>query len=75
MPQNGGQNEEPPTKVTIACVTPTVWEVRNAPEQGKQSYVAHKWADWLHIPCQRGAHQCLRVGDKISLKSKHLFGY
>ena len=34
-------------------------------EQGTKSEVAHKWADWLLIPCRFGDSQRFAVRDKI----------
>ena len=37
----------------------------NSLERGTKSEVAHKWADWLHNPCELGGPKHFSEGNKI----------
>ena len=48
MKRWGGPRQ--PELCMVGDITPAAWGVPNASEWGKASYVAQKWATWLHNP-------------------------
>ena len=64
--QSREENQKWPTNGQIGYITSTVLGIPNALEWGKESILAHKWADWLHNPCCLGGPLCFTVGEKIS---------
>ena len=63
--QSGEVNQKWPTTEQSGYVTPTVSGILTAPERGRKSEVAHKWAKWLRHPCHLGDPHCFRAGGKI----------
>ena len=63
--QSGGQNQKWPTCGQSGYVTPTVSGIPTAPERGRKSEVAHKWAKWLRHPCRLGDPHRFRAEGKI----------
>ena len=63
--QSGGQNQKWPTFGQSGYVTPAVSGIPSAPERGRKSEVAHKWAKWLRHPCRLGDPHRFRAEGKI----------
>ena len=63
--QSGEENQKWPTSGQSGYVTPTISGIPSAPERGRKSEVAHKWAKWLHHPCRLGDPHRFRAGGKI----------
>ena len=64
MLQSGGQNQKWRTSGLSDYITLAVRGVPNASQQGTKTEVAHKWAWWLHHPCQLGAPRRFIAGYK-----------
>ena len=54
-----------PTCEQGGYITPAAWGVPIASERGAESEVAHKWARWLHNPCDLGGPHRFRGGGRI----------
>ena len=65
MLQSRRQNQKCPTSGRGGYITPAIWGVPNASGRGTNSQVPHKWAWWLHHPCNLGSPQRFTAGDKI----------
>ena len=64
-PHSKGQNQKGPTSARTRYNTTTIQGVPDVSQQGTNSDMAHKWADWLHNPYRSGGSQCLRAGGTI----------
>ena len=65
MLQGGEQNQHRPKNGPAAYITTAAGGVPNASEHQAKSKWAHKWAKWLHNPCNLGGPQVFRGWDKI----------
>ena len=68
--QSGGQNPKWLTSGQGGYITPAVWEVPTASEQGADLGVAHKWARWLHNPCRLGVPTASERGRELEVAQK-----
>ena len=60
----------PPIIPPPSTVTPAAWGVPTASEQGAESDVAHKWAQWLQNSCRLGVPTASERGAESEVAHK-----